>query len=124
MNEDTVCIGDTFQIGTAIVQVSQPRSPCWKLARRWQIKSLPACVVATGRSGWYYRVLQEGYIQANLPMYLLRRGCKEWTIAHVNEIFYGKRFNKSEAIRLAECQYLNEGLRSYLLQEVQHSDQE
>ena len=112
MNEDTVCIGDTFQIGTAIVQVSQPRSPCWKLSRRWQIKSLPARVVATGRSGWYYRVLQEGYVRANLPIHLLRRGCEEWTVARVNEIFYGKRFDKSGVMRLAECRYLNKGLRS------------
>jgi MOSC domain-containing protein YiiM len=114
MNEDTVCIGDTFQVGTAIVQVSQPRSPCWKLARRWQIRSLPARVVATGRTGWYYRVLQEGYVQANLPMYLVKRGCEQWTISRVNTILYDVEGNLDGAAKLAKCEFFTEGIRVHL----------
>src|SRR5207253_9828994 len=63
MDEDSVCIGDVHQIGTAVLQVSQPRSPCWKLARKWAMPDLPKKLVATKRSGWYYRVLREGTLQ-------------------------------------------------------------
>ena len=60
LSEQTACIGDTYQIGEARVQVSQPRGPCWKIARRWRIEDLTARVLATGRTGWYLRVLTEG----------------------------------------------------------------
>jgi MOSC domain-containing protein YiiM len=69
--EDDTCIGDVHQIGDAIIQVSQPRSPCWKLARKWNLADLPKRVVKSGRSGWYYRVLQEGTVEAGSDLKLL-----------------------------------------------------
>jgi MOSC domain-containing protein YiiM len=69
-DEDTVCIGDVFVVGEARVQVSQPRMPCWKLARRWGIKDLTARVDQKAWGGWYHRVLQTGYVQAG-DAYLL-----------------------------------------------------
>ena len=62
--EGDVCVGDTFVIGEARVQVSQPRAPCWKLARRWRLPDLPKRVVQTGRTGWYFRVLREGLVES------------------------------------------------------------
>ena len=64
LDEETVCLGDVYEIGEAVVQVSSPRSPCWKIARRWGIKTLTATVDKTGRTGWYHRVLTEGHIEA------------------------------------------------------------
>ena len=64
LTEADVCIGDVFEIGTALVQVSQPRQPCWKLARRWHIKDLAVQAERTGFTGWYFRVLQEGRVEA------------------------------------------------------------
>ncbi|MBZ0258559.1 MOSC domain-containing protein, partial [bacterium] len=52
-DESSVYIGDVFQIGDVIVQVSEPRQPCYKLARRWGIKELPNLVMKNNRSGWY-----------------------------------------------------------------------
>ena len=65
--EPDVCIGDVWKIGTAVVQVSQPRQPCWKLARRWKIKTLTLQVQQTGRTGWYFRVLTEGVVAPGAP---------------------------------------------------------
>jgi MOSC domain-containing protein YiiM len=48
LSEPDVCIGDVFSVGTAVIQVSQPRQPCWKLARRWRIKNLAFQVEQTG----------------------------------------------------------------------------
>ena len=58
--EDEVCIGDRYRLGTALVEVSQGRQPCWKLGHRFDRKQVPATVVKTRRSGWYYRVIEAG----------------------------------------------------------------
>ena len=63
MDETTVCIGDIYQIGEAIVQVSQPRRPCWKPGRRVRWIEWGNRIQETGRTGWYFRVLKEGNIQ-------------------------------------------------------------
>ncbi|MNP37595.1 6-N-hydroxylaminopurine resistance protein [compost metagenome] len=57
-----MCIGDVYQIGDVILQVSQPRYPCFKLIQKHGVADLPAQVLQTGFSGYYFRVLQEGYL--------------------------------------------------------------
>jgi MOSC domain-containing protein YiiM len=104
-SDDDVCIGDRFRIGAAVVEVSQPRGPCWKLARRWNRPGLPQRVVETGRSGWYFRVLEEGDVEAGNAVLLLERPHERWTIRRVNAITYaalGARPSE-EAAALASC---------------------
>ena len=73
LTEADVCIGDIWQIGDVVrVQVSQPRQPCWKLARRWKIKTLALQVQQTGRSGWYYRVLTKGAVESGMSVSIWR----------------------------------------------------
>ena len=60
LDESAVCIGDTYRLGSAIVQVSQPRRPCWKIDARYGISGITAFIVDSGHTGWYYRVLEEG----------------------------------------------------------------
>jgi MOSC domain-containing protein YiiM len=62
--EDTACIGDEFQFGAARVQVTQPRSPCFKLGIRMHDENFPARFAAANRTGFYLRVLQEGLVSA------------------------------------------------------------
>jgi len=62
--EDAVCIGDEFRIGAARVQVTQPRSPCFKLGIRMNDDQFPARFAAANRTGFYLRVLQEGRVAA------------------------------------------------------------
>lgn len=59
-DENNVCIGDIYQVGTAVLQVSQPRRPCWKIDSRYGQKGITAHIVETGLTGWYYRVVEEG----------------------------------------------------------------
>jgi MOSC domain-containing protein YiiM len=68
--------------------VSQPRTPCWKLARRWNVPDLPRRFLRSGRTGWYLRVAQEGHVQRDAVFELLARPYPKWTIAHVNEVTY------------------------------------
>ena len=86
LSEESVCIGDIFRIGDAIFEVSQPRQPCWKLARRWRMHELTAYVVRTGRSGWYLRVQEEGWIEPRMQVTRIDRPNPAWSIARANEI--------------------------------------
>ncbi|MBI2308350.1 MAG: MOSC domain-containing protein [Rhodocyclales bacterium] len=60
LDESTVCIGDVFRVGTAVLQVCQPRRPCWKIDARYGATGITAHIVDSGLTGWYYRVLEEG----------------------------------------------------------------
>ena len=73
LSEESVCIGDIFRIGTVTFEVSQPRQPCWKLARRWRMHELTGLVVRNGRSGWYLRVLEQGWIEAQMEVFAPER---------------------------------------------------
>ena len=81
--ESDVCIGDIFQIGKVKVQVSQPRQPCWKPARRWKVKDLAIQLQQQGMTGWYLRVLKEGEIQAVMLCSLLKGNFHSGLLQHV-----------------------------------------
>ncbi len=107
LTETEVCIGDVFSVGTAVVQISQPRQPCWKLARRWQIKDLAVQVERTGYTGWYFRVIREGTVDMNQELCLLDRPCPEWTVAAANRIMHHERNDRAAAERLGLCPFLS-----------------
>ena len=80
LTEETVFIGDVYAVGEVRLQVSQPRMPCWKLARRWGIKDLTARVQAKAWGGWYHRVLQEGYVEAGQEITLIERPNSRYSV--------------------------------------------
>jgi MOSC domain-containing protein YiiM len=115
--EADVCIGDIFEIGGstgALVQISQPRQPCWKLSRRWNIKDLAARVERTGRTGWYCRVLREGNIEPGTQLQLVVRPHPEWTVSLANEVMHQRQENFEVARRLAECPALSQSWKHSL----------
>jgi MOSC domain-containing protein YiiM len=83
LTEVGVCIGDRFRLGTALVEISQGRQPCWKQGVRLGWDALPALMVKQRRSGWYYRVLEEGEVQAGDMLALLERPYPEWSVSRV-----------------------------------------
>jgi MOSC domain-containing protein YiiM len=114
LSEETVCLGDTYRLGDAIVQVSQPRQPCWKLAWRWRMKELTALVERSGRTGWYIRVLEEGEVRPGLALTLLERPYPEWTIARASRVMRGRRQDPAAAGELAGCELLAASWRDRL----------
>jgi len=114
--EQTICLGDVFEIGEAVVQVSQPRSPCWKLGRKWERLDLPKLVLREGRTGWYFRVLQPGIVAPEQALTLTERPYASWTIAAVNRLAYAKKSEglQDERRALAECPALAESWRASL----------
>ncbi len=103
LTEVDVCVGDMFRTGDLIVQVSQPRQPCWKLARRWRIKDLATRVERAGRTGWYFRVLNEGAIHADAVLELIERPAPNWSIAAANEVMHHRQQDAAAALALATC---------------------
>ncbi len=83
LDEDTVSIGDTFEIGDVVIQVTSPRGPCWKISRRHGIPELTAMVEQRGWTGWYYRTLQQGHVEAGQEFALTARPHPAWTIRRV-----------------------------------------
>jgi MOSC domain-containing protein YiiM len=93
LKEDSVCIGDIFQLGTAMVQVSQPRQPCKTLAARFGRKDLVKLVLDLGYTGFYFKVLKEGIAKAGTPLILKERDPHQISIAYANHIFHHDRDN-------------------------------
>ena len=83
LTEDQVCIGDKFRLGTALVEISQGRQPCWKQGARLEWPHLPALMVKERRSGWYYRVLEEGVAAEGDDLTLVERVLPQWSVARV-----------------------------------------
>ncbi|WP_062110168.1 MOSC domain-containing protein [Bacillus niameyensis] len=122
IGEADICIGDTYQIGEAIVQVSQPRQPCWKPARRFKIKNLALLIQDTGRTGWYFRVLQEGYVEEGKSFRLLERPYPEWTIAKCNYIMHVDRENIEKSRELANNALLASNWKKTLTKRVEKGE--
>jgi MOSC domain-containing protein YiiM len=101
--EQEVCIGDIYEFGGSQIQVSQPRQPCWKLSRRWRIQDLAVQVQRSGRTGWYFRVLREGYVAPDRPLILCDRPYPQWTITRANQIMHHDVNDRDATIALAEC---------------------
>jgi MOSC domain-containing protein YiiM len=114
LDESTVCLGDVWQVGEVRVEVSQPRQPCWKLARRWRRPDLPERVLQTGRSGWYFRVLFEGHVKAGEHLTLNERPHPRWTLAAVTDVLLHRRDGRQAAAELAQVTPLAAGWRNAL----------
>lgn len=114
LEEDTVCVGDAYRIGPVLVQVSQPRQPCGKLDRRLGRTGVLAMALATGRAGWYLRVLEEGDLEAGLPVERTSRPHPEWTIRRAMQAMHARVAEPEVAAELARCPLLSEGWRATL----------
>ena len=79
--DDEVCIGDRYEIGGALFEVSQPRVTCYRVGLRLGEPRLPALLVAHRRPGFYLRVLREGTVEAGDPIVRVRHGPERMTVA-------------------------------------------
>jgi MOSC domain-containing protein YiiM len=90
MTEETVCVGDVYRLGGALVQVSQARQPCWKLAERFGRRDMPLRLQQTGRTGWYYRVLQPGEVRVGYTLMLVERPHPDWPLARLLRVIFDR----------------------------------
>jgi MOSC domain-containing protein YiiM len=106
LDDAIVCIGDVFQAGSARVQVSQPRQPCNTLARYWRCPELLPAIWETARSGWYFRVLEEGDVLPGDALDPVERPHPGWSSARVLRAFRDAAIRPEEALAAAELTHL------------------
>jgi MOSC domain-containing protein YiiM len=96
ITEADLCLGDRLRLGTALVEVSQGRQPCWKLSDRFGVADMARRVQDSGRSGWYYRVLEPGTVQAGDTLALLARPHPQWPLPRLAELLYRRSLDLME----------------------------
>jgi MOSC domain-containing protein YiiM len=109
--EDHVHIGDRFRFGTALIEVSQPRQPCWKIEHRFGHKGMVARIVKTGRTGWYFRVIESGEVQAGDMLERVAIGAAEWSVARVFRALVAGKATSDEYAELSHLAPLTPRLR-------------
>jgi MOSC domain-containing protein YiiM len=114
VTEDTVCVGDRWQVGEVVLEVTKPREPCSTLARRHRRADLIDVVTRNGRSGWYLRVLKEGWIEAGMPVELIDRPYPQWTVRRTAQVMVERASREEEAVLLADCPALAANWRERL----------
>ena len=102
VTEADICIGDRFQLGEAIVEVSQPRLPCWKIGRVWGVHDLGERMEEAGHSGWYFRTISEGCFSLADDLVLMDRVQPDWTIKEAFTIITHPLENKERAAQLLD----------------------
>ncbi len=86
--EDAAQIGDAYRVGGALVQVTQPRAPCQKLALRMDRPQFPKEFLASGRVGFYLRVLEEGLVRGGDSVELVARDPEVLTVREASRLWY------------------------------------
>ncbi|MEM8987072.1 MAG: MOSC domain-containing protein [Pseudomonadota bacterium] len=109
--ETDLCIGDVLRIGTALVQVSQGRQPCWKLNAHTGNSTMAFRFQETGRTGWYYRVLEAGWVEKGDKISLIDRLYDEWTVHRVTNARLTRRIEPAQALILSQMPELAENWR-------------
>jgi MOSC domain-containing protein YiiM len=109
--EDDVHIGDRFRLGTALIEVSQPRQPCWKIEHRFGQKRMVAAIIQTGRTGWYFRVIEPGEVKAGDLLERIALGAGGWSIARVFRALVAGKASPDQLAALAALPTLTPRLR-------------
>jgi MOSC domain-containing protein YiiM len=121
LDEAALCVGDVHQIGTVLLQACQPRQPCFKLGLRFNDPMMVRAMVQNRRSGWYYRVLAPGVVQAGDAVRLHQRPHPDFSFARLVEIVYRRNPRPDELRRMAELDGLARQWRIKAAQTLRNS---
>lgn len=111
MNEDSVHIGDVFRVGSALLQVTQPRVPCFKLAMKMGLPDFVKTFHKSERTGFYLRVLEEGAVSAGDSIERVETDPVGMTVREVNYALYGAQRTVEMAQRAIKIEGLAPGWR-------------
>ncbi len=116
--EERVCIGDSYRWGEAVLQVSQPRQPCYKLSAAHGAPDLPLRVQETGYTGYYFRVLQEGFVSPEDPLEKLATHPDGLTVSFANRVMHRDKTDLAAVRRLLAVAELSANWRNTLLKRL------
>ncbi|MGB9178505.1 MAG: MOSC domain-containing protein [Pyrinomonadaceae bacterium] len=122
LHESEVCIGDRFRVGSAEVVVTQPRLPCYKLGVKFRRTDILKRFLASGRTGFYFSVAQEGEVWAGDEFELIARDESMVRVADITRL-YVKDKNDVETMRRAiAVKALPEGWREYFRERIEKTN--
>ncbi|KAF3042665.1 hypothetical protein E8E12_006111 [Didymella heteroderae] len=106
VSERNICIGDRIAIGDIIVEVTEPRAPCYKLNHRFEVKDMAKRTQTLFRTGWLYRIIKPGTIAAGNMVRLLERPHPDWTVARVEYYLFLETGNMEKMKEIVEIPQL------------------
>lgn len=109
--EENVCVGDIIAINDTIIEITQPRQPCWKLSVNTQINTMTTSVYEHGFTGWYGRVVQEGTIRQNDVVVLKKRPFPDLTISMLNQLMINPMINPTFVEKALLCESLGNAFK-------------
>jgi ferredoxin-NADP reductase/MOSC domain-containing protein YiiM/ferredoxin len=110
--DDAVCIGDRFQIGSALFEVTQPRVTCYRVGIRTNEPRMPALLTSGGRPGFYFRVLREGMVGAGDQIVKVGEATERMTVAEINALLYSPDHAHDRLQRALRIEALSPGWRA------------
>ena len=111
---EDVQIGDRFRVGSAEVIISEPRVPCYKLSLKFRRADMVKRFLASGRTGFYVMVVQEGVVQAGDEIALISRADRSVSIADVTHLYASKQPNPAILRRSVDLEALSDVWRDFL----------
>jgi MOSC domain-containing protein YiiM len=119
ITEAEICIGDVFTLGSAAIQLAQPRTPCWKIDARFDADGITRFVAEHGIAGWYFRVLQEGEIGVGDTLERVERDAAALSLAEFWATLRAHRPQRSELLRIAAIEALTPAWRSKIAERAE-----
>ncbi|HYW71580.1 MAG TPA: MOSC and FAD-binding oxidoreductase domain-containing protein [Pyrinomonadaceae bacterium] len=111
LSDDEVCIGNRYRIGQALFEVTQPRVTCYRVGIRMNEPQMPALLTSSGKPGFYFRVLQEGEIEAGDEIVKVGDGPERMTVAEINALLYLPGHSRQQLERALRIPALSVGWR-------------
>lgn len=115
LDETTVCIGDKVRIGTALLQVTEPRQPCFKLALAFGDSKMPRAFTRSARCGWYYRTLEPGTIRAGDICDCIDRPNPGWPVARLFDVIMARAIGRETLVEMVAIEGLADGWKAKAL---------
>jgi ferredoxin-NADP reductase/MOSC domain-containing protein YiiM/ferredoxin len=109
LTDDAVCIGDQFRIGSALLEISQPRVTCYRVGIRMGEPQMPSMLVAHHRPGFYFRVLEEGEVGAGDRIERVVSGPEQMSVAEIDGLLYLPHRSRRDLVRASRIPALSEG---------------
>jgi MOSC domain-containing protein YiiM len=113
LSEDNVNVGDRFRVGEAEVMATEPRLPCYKLGIKFGRADIIRRFLQSGRTGFYFAVMTEGFVEAGDEIELLSRDPNNITIADITRLYAFEKDDLETMRRAAKLEALSESWREY-----------
>jgi len=110
--DDVVCIGDRYRIGSALFEITAPRVTCYRVGIRMNEPRMPALLTGSGRPGFYFRVLQEGAVEAGDEIVKVGEAAEQMTVAEINALLYSPNHPRDRLERALRIRALPPGWRT------------